>query len=68
MEIVGKTYNYLFNPKDSVELMEKVKLILKNDTKEISQYLEGKIAEIFNTETMSKQYQVVYLDQIKRAI
>jgi len=68
MEIVGKTYNYLFNPKDSVELMEKVKLILKNDTIEISQYLENKIAEIFNTETMSKQYQAVYLDQIKRAI
>jgi len=68
IEIVGKTYNYLFNPEDSVELLEKVILILKNDTKEISQYLEGKIVEIFNIETMSKQYQAVYLDQIKKAI
>lgn len=68
LEIVGKTYNYLFNPENSVELMEKVKLILKNDTKEISQFLEDKIAEIFNIETMSKQYQAAYLDQIKRAV
>ncbi len=68
MEIVGKTYNYLFNPKDSEELMEKIKLILKNDTKETSQYLERKIAKIFNADIMSKQYQTVYLDQIKRAI
>jgi len=68
MEIVGKTYNYLFNPKDAEELMEKIKLILKNDTKQISQYLEAKITEIFNIEAMSKQYQAVYLDQIKRAI
>jgi len=68
MEIAGKTYKYLFDPNNSKELMEKVKLILKNDTTEISQYLENKIAEIFNTEAMSKQYQAVYIDQIKRAI
>lgn len=67
LEIVGKSYPYLFEPNDSDQLMAKVKSIIKNDTKAICDELNGKIHEIFNTDNMSSQYQQVYLDLIKQA-
>lgn len=66
-EIVGKSYPYLFDPNEADQLVEKIQSVMETDNKEICQQLKRKINDNFSAEKMSKQYQDVYLNLIKKS-
>lgn len=66
-EIVGKSYPYLFDPKDPADLVNKIHWVLKNDHNEISENLGKKVRQNFSAKAMSEKYQSFYLNSLNSA-
>ncbi len=67
VEIIGDNYPYLFDPKNSEDLNEKLKLIIEKENKLYSQMHSLKIKNEFNAQLMSIKYEQLYISSAKRS-
>jgi len=60
IEIIGDNYPYLFDPNNSEDLNEKLKLIVQKENQLFSQQHSLKIKNNFSAHLMSNKYQLLY--------
>jgi glycosyltransferase involved in cell wall biosynthesis len=60
IEIIGDNYPYLFNAKESKDLIKKIRLIVLKENKLFSQKHALKIKNNFSAHLMSNKYQLLY--------
>jgi glycosyltransferase involved in cell wall biosynthesis len=66
IEIIGDNYPYLFDPYNSEELSNKMKLIVQNENQLFSLRHSLKIKNNFSAHLMSDKYQLLYQSSMKR--
>lgn len=66
IEIIGDNYPYLFDPFNSEELSNKMKLIVQNENQLFSLRHSLKIKNNFSAHLMSDKYQLLYQSSMKR--
>ena len=66
IEIIGDNYPYLFDPYNSKDLSNKLKLIVQNENQLFSQRHSLKIKNNFSADLMSNKYQLLYNSSMKR--
>ena len=66
VEIIGDNYPYLFDPKNSEDLNKKLKSIVKEENKLLSQKHSHKVKNDFSAHLMSDKYKLLYLSSMNR--